>query len=253
MAKEEKNVFENVAELPVNMAMLDPGGRIVAVNAGWKSFGRSNGLQLQNAGVGEDYLRHCQTSLAKTLKMLLARRRKLVTLIYPCHTNGQDRWFFLIGLPLSLERESGLALLHLDITDLFSHLFGRREIPGKMQRRAAASRTSALNTFGDVLERATLNAVSDQLGAMFCARRISVAPKGAGQARPSKTAALAKLSERERTVLRLLGEGKTNKEIARTLFRSPNTIKLHVSAILEKLDMKSRTQAALLASQIYGD
>ena len=52
-------------------------------------------------------------------------------------------------------------------------------------------------------------------------------------------------------VLRLLGQGKSNKEIAKTLFRSPHTIKLHVSAILQQLKLKSRTQAALLASTMY--
>ena len=59
------------------------------------------------------------------------------------------------------------------------------------------------------------------------------------------------LTEREITVLRLVADGKTNKEIAKALFRSPHTIKLHVSAILQQLKLKSRTQAALLASKIY--
>jgi DNA-binding CsgD family transcriptional regulator len=53
-----------------------------------------------------------------------------------------------------------------------------------------------------------------------------------------------------RTISLILGEGKTNKEIAEALFRSPNTIKLHVSAILQQLKLKSRTQAALLASRL---
>ena len=60
-----------------------------------------------------------------------------------------------------------------------------------------------------------------------------------------------KLSKRQMEVLRLLGQGKSNKEIAKTLFRSPHTIKLHVSAILQQLKLKSRTQAALLASTMY--
>jgi DNA-binding NarL/FixJ family response regulator len=37
----------------------------------------------------------------------------------------------------------------------------------------------------------------------------------------------------------------TNKEIAARLSRSPNTIKIHVSHILEKLNLRSRTEAAL--------
>ena len=59
------------------------------------------------------------------------------------------------------------------------------------------------------------------------------------------------LSKRHMEVLRLLGEGKTNKEIAKALCRSPNTIKLHVSAILRLLKLKGRTQAALFASRVY--
>ena len=66
----------------------------------------------------------------------------------------------------------------------------------------------------------------------------------------SSEIARAGLSKRQLEVLKLLGEGKTNAEIAKALFRSPNTIKLHVSAILRQLNLKSRTQAALLASKL---
>lgn len=58
------------------------------------------------------------------------------------------------------------------------------------------------------------------------------------------------LTKRQLEVLRLLGEGKTNAEIAKALCRSPHTIKLHVSAILRELNLKSRTQAAVLASRL---
>ncbi len=66
----------------------------------------------------------------------------------------------------------------------------------------------------------------------------------------NETIARARLSKRQMEVLRLLGKGKTNREIADALFRSPHTIKLHVSAILKQLNLKSRTQAALLASKL---
>lgn len=58
------------------------------------------------------------------------------------------------------------------------------------------------------------------------------------------------LSEREVDVLRLLAAGKANKEIAAALVIGEQTVKTHVSNILTKLGVQSRTQAALYAAQI---
>ncbi len=55
------------------------------------------------------------------------------------------------------------------------------------------------------------------------------------------------LSEREITVLRLVAEGKTNKEIANSLDLSEKTVKNHVRNIFHKLQVYDRTQAAILA------
>jgi DNA-binding NarL/FixJ family response regulator len=60
----------------------------------------------------------------------------------------------------------------------------------------------------------------------------------------------AKLTQREIEVLRLLADGKANKEIARQLQIAEKTSKVHVSHILSKLGMQSRTQAALYAARI---
>lgn len=59
------------------------------------------------------------------------------------------------------------------------------------------------------------------------------------------------LSDRERDVLRLLGRGATNSEIAKEVHLSPGTVKNYVSEILTALDLRDRTQAALLAVK-YG-
>jgi DNA-binding NarL/FixJ family response regulator len=59
-----------------------------------------------------------------------------------------------------------------------------------------------------------------------------------------------KLTERETEVLRLLAKGKANKEISQKLYISETTVKTHVSNILKKLGVPSRTQAALYAVRI---
>ncbi len=57
------------------------------------------------------------------------------------------------------------------------------------------------------------------------------------------------LTDREMDVLRLLAQGKQNKEIARVLFISERTVKFHVSAILQKLEAGNRTEAVAFAAQ----
>ncbi|MEM9503191.1 MAG: response regulator transcription factor [Cyanobacteria bacterium P01_E01_bin.43] len=60
--------------------------------------------------------------------------------------------------------------------------------------------------------------------------------------------ALAALSPREQEVLKLISSGLSNREIAQTLFISERTVRNHVTSILSQLQLRDRTQAALLAS-----
>ncbi|MFM1892256.1 MAG: hypothetical protein RLZ44_1333 [Pseudomonadota bacterium] len=59
--------------------------------------------------------------------------------------------------------------------------------------------------------------------------------------------ALSELTPREREILCLLADGQSNKVIARNLGISDGTVKLHVKAILRKLDVHSRVEAAVIA------
>jgi DNA-binding NarL/FixJ family response regulator len=91
-------------------------------------------------------------------------------------------------------------------------------------------------------------------------RAIKAAAAGQVQLSPQAAARLMRevrapespetLTEREIEVLRLLAQGRANKEIARALQIGEKTVKTHVSNILAKLGVQSRTQAALYAVHI---
>src|SRR5215213_2947529 len=242
--------FEGLKSLPVSVAIVDASGTIVAVNKNWEQFGRRNGLRVPRSAVGLSYLHYCPTDepnsrrFVTQLKALLAGRRDLLTFIYPCHSRMQARWFCLIGLPLSLSKSGGVALLHVNLTTMVPFHIGARRAPAKGKKAQVRQQTNSL-TMGGILERSVLEPLSSQLNGMFTGPKINE-----NKGFDLMNAARARLSKRQMEVLKLLGQGKTNKEIAKALFRSPNTVKLHVSAILERLKLKSRVEAALLSSKL---
>ena len=61
---------------------------------------------------------------------------------------------------------------------------------------------------------------------------------------------LAALTDQERQILELIGEGLTNRQIGEHLFLAEKTVKNYVSNLFTKLDMRRRTQAAAFAAQL---
>jgi DNA-binding CsgD family transcriptional regulator len=76
------------------------------------------------------------------------------------------------------------------------------------------------------------------------------AEDAAGASEPAAPADELGLTAREREVLALLAEGRTNREIGEALFMAEKTASVHVSRILAKLDVRSRTEAAAVAHRL---
>jgi DNA-binding NarL/FixJ family response regulator len=64
---------------------------------------------------------------------------------------------------------------------------------------------------------------------------------------------LAGLTDQEKKILELIGEGLTNRQIGERIFLAEKTVKNYVSALFDKLGMQRRTQAAAYAARIFGE
>ncbi|AOY84454.1 response regulator transcription factor [Moorena producens JHB] len=69
---------------------------------------------------------------------------------------------------------------------------------------------------------------------------------------PSPPPGWDELTPREQEILRLIATGASNREIAQTLYISEKTVKNHVTHILSRLNVRDRTQAAILANSMLG-
>ncbi len=67
--------------------------------------------------------------------------------------------------------------------------------------------------------------------------------------RPERPAQLDELTERELDVFRLIARGLSNAEIGQELYISETTVKTHITHILQKLDLRDRVQAVVLAHE----
>lgn len=230
-------------KLPVNVAVLDPGGTIVGVNQSWREFGQANGLRLPDAGVGTNYFDVCSDervlALRRDLTAMLKGELDLFTSAYDCHSATETRWYVVLGLPLSRQSLAGGALLHVNVSELVPLVFSAPEF------RAATTHMPPLQAgiTLDMIEEVVKRSVGEAMALS------SNGPAGKSEAEKFKLLS-ARLSKRQVEILALLGKGQQNADIAAHLNLSQNTVKLHVSDILRRLDLKSRTQAALLAAKL---
>lgn len=210
--------FKALQSLPVSAAVLDSTGEILAVNDAWKQFGRCNGLTLPAFGVGANYLAHCGEQFGQDLRKLLAGKLHILTQVYPCHSGEEKLWFMMLAMPLALSRPCHVAVVHANISALLP-------LPLSDLGIAAAGVEGSIGA-----------ALTKQLQDML--------------APPRDDTQLARLTKRQKEILMLIGKGQSNKEIARSIGRSDETVKVHVAAILRQLEVRNRTEAALLASRL---
>jgi len=242
-----------LTNIPVNVAVLDSAGIIIGVNESWRNFAKSNGARMPDHGIGLSYLGHCgdggaASAIRSDISRLLHGRLDIATACYPCHSPDRIRWCLMIGLPLARERAGGALLMHANITDLLPIVFSVRELGSVNRPLRLPESVLTLQSIADIVQQTIGRALAG----------IPSPPHTFASGIPTETritdeqkrVANARLSPRHRQVFAMLGEGRGNAEIAAALGLSPNTIKVHVSEVLRRLNLDTRMQAALLASTI---
>jgi DNA-binding CsgD family transcriptional regulator len=121
-------------------------------------------------------------------------------------------------------------------------------------RRAAGLRDLAADALRDglgIAKRLGAQPLIDDFTGLARRARITLddEPVAATDSEPHTLGDQFGLTDRERQVLALIADGRTNKEIAAALYISPKTAGIHVSHILDKLGVKGRVEAATLAVQ----
>jgi DNA-binding NarL/FixJ family response regulator len=141
-----------------------------------------------------------------------------------------------------------------DILAAAMSAFASQRLPLDAARARFALARAVENDQPDVAvgEAKTALAEFERLGAPREADAAAAFLREHGVAGRTGPKGLEKLSRREREVLALLGEGLTNAEIASRLYISPKTAGNHVSNVLSKLNLRSRTEAAAYAVRSLG-
>ncbi|WP_299391541.1 chemotaxis protein CheB [Pelagibius sp.] len=111
---------------PAQIAVLDKNGEIIAVNEGWRKFGRENGATDDRFGVGSSYFGVCGqpdaqegtfSQTAESLRQVLNGHVSQAEVRYTCHAPNEKRWFKCVIRGTGLENDKiGALIMHFDIT-----------------------------------------------------------------------------------------------------------------------------------------
>lgn len=167
------------------------------------------------------------------------------------------------GIPESIPVDTELLLLEVPADEMGSRERVRRLAAASGARIAVFSDRSSPDFIRAVMEAGVAGFIPKNLGVNLVENALRLVdmggryvpdallvarPEGFAEAPESFVAAARKkLTPRQREVLRELGKGRSNLEIARVLGISVATVKLHVNAILQSLGVRNRTEAALIA------
>jgi two-component system response regulator DesR len=144
---------------------------------------------------------------------------------------------------------------HVALVDLFVGEESGAEICERLRQEKPAPRVLLISGAGRISKSAARAAgasgfVSKDWSSAEIVRAVRLVGLGRTVFPPQSDRPPFELTDREREVLDLIASGATNREIASTLYLSPNTVKEHTSGLFRKLDVRNRTEAVQRAQRL---
>lgn len=129
-AVQDKQSLQTILNaLPENIAVLNREGDITLVNQAWNDFAKANGdTELQSSGVGTNYLQVCKQGeldkkdgldshqAYKGIKQVLDGQQNKFSLLYPCHSPNEERWFVMNVSPIIEHPQFKAVVSHSNIS-----------------------------------------------------------------------------------------------------------------------------------------
>lgn len=207
------------------MVLIDSRGTITGIQTHGGLPSRDNNPVLGRFVVGESYFDHCDDEASRSdVQALLRRKRTITSFVISSRSPKAKHVIVVLGVPVNPETGSGAVLMHVDVS-----AWARQDTPDDSWQMPVTLNPALIQ---DTISKALVSQFAE--------------PQRDYQAHPD----IESLSPRQREVLLLVAAGKSNLEISEELSCSLNTVKRHVTAVLQKLHLPNRTRAANLANQL---
>ncbi|MGL4738476.1 MAG: LuxR C-terminal-related transcriptional regulator [Cellulosilyticaceae bacterium] len=153
-----------------------------------------------------------------------------------------------VFLDVNLSGENGLELVELGSK---IHKDTKFVVFTDSKRKGDFNKAKELGVVGYILKETSLKEIVKNVKAIRDGAEVFSPQLTAQHAVDPRVEIRQRLTEREFEILREIGKGLTNGQIADTLFITENTVKKHTTSILGKLEFTNRTEVALLATNLW--
>jgi DNA-binding CsgD family transcriptional regulator len=223
----------------LSAAVIDQSGRICEVSERWTMPGNPFSTTRRSSFVGKSYFETCirpdrhSLDLLRGFQALVDGSVNFFATVHFREFDGARRYFLIMAVPKQ-EEPRRILVLHLDLSCLLAE-------PQELSAMLVGYGSAATAMLESSMISALRSVVADAMSGRASART--------DIGSPSERRLLEELTRPQIELLSYLAAGLTNDQIARQRKMSINTVKAQVAAVIQKLNVNNRTQAALFAAR----